>query len=148
MWRLALSFPLRKIFAAKNVALCDKSLLVENRLKSFSIGITKQDVLHSWLNRFLFLILVGGLHIILIGCIIIASMSKVYFFVQQASGVLSLPDVFLWLMIWMALSLELLAAFICALFLISFPICCSSLSCSCSCSSIPCSDCSPVEALE
>ena len=36
LWRLALCFPLSKIFAAKKVASCEKSRLVENRLKNIN----------------------------------------------------------------------------------------------------------------
>ena len=65
-------------------------------LKVFSIGITLVDVLLNWLNWFHFLILEGGLLIVLIVCMIFLSpfldvtrmpMSTVSFLAQLDSGI-------------------------------------------------------------
>ena len=62
----------------------------------FSVGITLVDVYQTWLNWFHFLILVGGLLVILINCMIflspfldVASMSlsTVFFLAQLDSGI-------------------------------------------------------------
>ena len=72
-------------------------LIVEMQLpKVFSIGITLVDVHLNWLTWFLFLIPVGGLLVILIGCMILlspfldvvrTSMSPVSFLTQPNCGI-------------------------------------------------------------
>ena len=92
-----------------------------------SIGIT--DVHLNWLKWFHLLIFRGGLLVILIGCMIFlspfldvtrTSMSIVSFLVQLDSEILCLLDAYLWSMIQMALSIELIDN--CRFFLNRFPV--------------------------
>ena len=113
--------------------------------------ITLLDVHLNWLNWFHFLILNGGLLVILIDHMIFLSpfldvtrisMSTVLFLAQLGCRILCLKNVFLWPMIYMVFNLELIDIFWMQV-LVKQISCMPQIFCvSFSCNSMPCSGCS------